>query len=381
MTARILLATTMTWPFPAQLAAAFAGAGARVEALCLPHAMLAHSRHVSKTHIYRPLHPKQSLCAAIKAARADLIVPCDDLTADLVSWTHGETLPGRLEFLSRAAEAGAPAVTAMPVTNIEQLEGTMRRLGLPLVLKSDHSWGGEGVVIATTRQEVYVAFRKLSRRSRLRNVARALRGRGSHFLTRALFPVTPRISAQPFVEGHPATSSIACWQGTVVGATHFDVLLSTTPNSPASVIAAVPCPEMEDAARAVAKAFSLSGLFGLDYIRDRDGHVHLLEMNPRATPTMHLTLPHDLPAALMRAAGLPARARPPMTDQSEIALFPREWLRDPTSPWLSRAYHDVPWDDAEVVRSCVRAGPPAARALLESGRHPALTTKSPVFGG
>jgi biotin carboxylase len=269
----------------------------------------------------------------------------------------------------------------MRVASAEQLEDAVRRLGLPLVLKSDHSWGGEGVVIATTREDVRAAFHKLTRRSRLRDAARAMRGRGSHFLTRALFPVTPRISAQRFVEGRPATSSIACWQGAVVGAMHFDVLLSTTPNSPASVIAAAPCPEMEAAARAVAQAFNLSGLFGLDYIRDRDGHAHLLEMNPRATPTVHLTLPHDLPAALMQAAGLPARARPPMTDQREIALFPREWLRDPTSPWLARAYHDVPWDDAEVVRSCVRGGPPAARALLESGRHYALTTKSPAFGG
>jgi hypothetical protein len=380
MSARILLATTMTWPFPAQLAAAFAGAGARVEALCPPESVLTRSRHVAQSHRYQMLTPGQSLRRAIADARPDLIVPCDDLAAGLVSTARGETLPGRLEFLSRASAAGAPAVAAMNVDGTLQLEEAIGRLGLPLVLKSDHSWGGEGVVIAATRQEAHAALRKLTRRSRLRDVARALRGRGSYFLTRAAFPVVPRISAQRFVEGRPATSSIACWQGALVGAHHFDVVLSTTPNSPASVIAAVSCPQMEDAARAVAGAFNLSGLFGLDYIRDGRGHVHLLEMNPRATPSMHLVLTHDLPAALMRAAGLPARVRPPVTDRSEIALFPREWLRDPQSPWLARAHHDVPWDDPEVVRTCVRAGPAAARALLESECAVALTTKHPVFG-
>jgi len=41
----------------------------------------------------------------------------------------------------------------------------------------------------------------------------------------------------------------------------------------------------------------------------------------------------------------------------------------------------VPWDDHNVVRACVRAAPPAVRALLESAPEPVLTAKNPVFGG
>ncbi|HEY5083324.1 MAG TPA: hypothetical protein VII48_02290, partial [Rhizomicrobium sp.] len=255
--ASILLATTMTWPFPAQLAGAFAGVGARVEALCPPRAMLARSRHVAQLHRYNALAPMESLCQAIAAAHPDMIIPCDDLAAEQVNRAYGAASIGRLDFLTRAAEAGAPAVPATALDSEDRLDEVTRQLGLPLVIKSDHSWGGEGVAIAATRQEAHDAFRRLTQQSRLRNLGRALRGRGAHFLTRALHPANASLSAQRFVEGQPATSSIACWQGEVVAAHHFDVLLSTTPTSPASVIAAVGCPQMQASARAVAGALGL----------------------------------------------------------------------------------------------------------------------------
>jgi hypothetical protein len=95
-------------------------------------------------------------------------------------------------------------------------------------------------------------------------------------------------------------------------------------------------------------------------------------------------LKQDLPAALLKAAGLPSRSRAPMTDKDEIAIFPREWLRDPASPWLKSAYHDVPWDDPEVVRACVRTAPAANRAaaqtLLEAANRSVYPKKDAVFG-
>jgi hypothetical protein len=379
--ATILLATTMGWPFPAQLAGAFAGTGAQVQALAPASSMLARSRHPVRHHLYSSLAPMDCLNQAIAAGRPDLIVPCDDLAARLVAQVHGEPLPGRLDFLSRAAEAGAPVAASQAIAEEKDLAAAIEKLGLPLVLKLDHSWGGEGVAIAASRQEAVKAFRRLSRQSRLRNILRALRGRGTHFLTQALYPVSSRISAQHFISGTAATSSVACWRGKVVASHHFDVRVSTTPTSPASVIAISDCREMAAAAETVAQAFHLSGLFGLDYIRDARGQVHLLEMNRRATPTMHLALGQDLAASLLRAAGFAASFRPPVTDKKQIALFPREWLRDPASPWLARAYHDVPWDDPEVMRACVQAGSAEARARLRPSGEAALTTEKPIFGG
>jgi hypothetical protein len=44
-------------------------------------------------------------------------------------------------------------------------------------------------------------------------------------------------------------------------------------------------------------------------------------------------------------------------------LFPQEWLRDPSSPYLHSGYHDVPWDQPDLVRACVR-NPDALGSLL-----------------
>ena len=385
MPATVLLTTTMDWPFPAQLAGAFVGAGATVEALAPKGAMLSLSRHPSRMHRHHALSPKDSLRAAIAAAKPDLVVPCDDLAAEILRELRGgQDLANRHAFLLQAAKAGAPAGKTIALTDESLLEGAIRELGLPLVMKCDHSWGGDGVAITTTREEALTAFRRFHQTSRLRNLIRAVRRGERYFLTRALSPVTPVISAQRFIDGHPATSTIACWKGEVVAAHHFDVLGTSGATAPACVIARRDCAAMAASAKAIAREFHLSGLFGLDYMRDAKGDVHLLEINARATPSAHLMLKQDLPAALLGAAGLPSRQRPPMTDRDEIAIFPREWLRDPGSLWLKNAYHDVPWDAPEVVRACVRTAPAAnraaAQALLEAANRPVYPKKDPVFG-
>ncbi len=363
MTATILLASTMPWSFPAQLAGAFAQQGARVEALCPNGAILTASRHVAHHTPHQALSPDAGLRQAIARARPDLVIPCDDQAAEMVQRVSGTpSLASRTGFLALAQQAGAPAAESIAVPDAAALETAMQRLGLPLAIKTDHSWGGDGVVIAGTREEARQAYQRLQETSRLRDLARALRRRRSYFLTRALYPRPPRISVQRFVAGEPATSSIACWQGRLVAAHHFDVLLTAHANGPASVVRRAVCGLMEDSARRIAAAFNLSGLFGLDYIRDAKGAVHLLEINPRATPTAHLALEHDLAAALLQAAGFAAQPRRAVTKSAEIALFPREWLRDPASPWLKNAYHDVPWDDPGVVRATIRATGAAARA-------------------
>ena len=104
-------------------------------------------------------------------------------------------------------------------------------------------------------------------------------------------------------------------------------------------------------------------------------------MNRRATPD-HASAAETGSGrrACCTGAGFAAHARTAVTDKKQIALFPREWLRDPASPWLTQAYHDVPWDDPEVLRACVQAGSAEARARLARSRQGALTAEKPVFG-
>jgi hypothetical protein len=42
-----------------------------------------------------------------------------------------------------------------------------------------------------------------------------------------------------------------------------------------------------------------------------------------------------------------------VTESDTIALFPQEWMRDPASEYLTSGYHDVPWEEPELIRACV----------------------------
>jgi hypothetical protein len=367
--ARILLAAATDWPFPARLAGAFADLGAKVEAVCLKHSPLRQSDVAMRRHDFSPLKPLTSLADAIAASLPDLVVPCDDLMAELLwrlararpdlaplltrSCGDADTFPAlssRNDFLRRAAQAGAPAADTIALDDAADLDRAIAAFGFPLVLKADGSWGGDGVVIARSHAEARAALAKFARASRLRLIASAVRRREPHLLVRARFPRSPQPGAQRFIPGRPATSSIACWRGKLLAANHFDVQIANG-TGPATVLGISRDPVMEDTARRLAASFGLCGLHGLDYMRAEDGQLRLLEINPRATPSAHLALgpDHDLVAALLRAIGHPMPDRPAVTLQDRIALFPQEWRRDPESPHLTAAFHDLPQADPALA--------------------------------
>jgi len=365
---RILLASVTDWPFPARLAGAFIALGAKVEALCLKRSPLHRSGLAVRLHPFSALKPLLSLADALTRAAPDLVIPCDDLMAELLWRLAGaqpefkpliarscgnlEAFPilaARNDFLREAAKAGAPSAATIALESDADLGRAIAAFGLPLVLKADASWGGDGVVIARDETAAKAALARFSSAPRWKLAARALKRREPHLLVRARFPVPPAPGAQRFVAGHPATSSIACWQGKLLAANHFDVAVCNG-TGPATVLAIARDPAMQDSARRIAARFGLSGLYGLDYMRGADGSIALLEINPRATPTAHLALgpDHDLAAALLTAAGHPMPDRPAVTHRSEVALFPQEWRRDPESPHLESAYHDLPHEDAAL---------------------------------
>ena len=119
---------------------------------------------------------------------------------------------------------------------------------------------------------------------------------------------------------------------------------------PPNVIRRVECPEMAAATQRIARHFELSGIHGMDFLRDSSGAVHLLEINPRATQGGALAFGpgRDLPAGLASCLQPLAGMRTPILNDT-VAIFPREWQRDPASPWLRSAHHDVPWDDPAVL--------------------------------
>jgi len=387
MKRKILLATTVDWPSAARLAGAFATLGATVEAVFPRGHVLAVSRYVNRAHRYRPLRPLASFAEAIEAAAPDRIVPCDDRALAFLLRLEpqfGALLArslGRLEsypvMMARspsiviAREQGIAAPLTLAVAHETLLPAALERVGLPAVLKTDGSWGGGGIAVVRSLAEAAHAYRALcGPPSRLRSLARAVLRRNQHFLLEAWAPNRANVSVQAFVPGKPATSVLACRDGRLLASLHMDVVEWEGIAGPARLMRRTGCPRMEEAAQTIARRFGLSGLIGLDFVRDKAGVPWLIEINPRATQICHLVLGPDLPAALL---GRPPR--PPATGKSTVALFPQLL----TAPAHRRdVFQDVPRDDPAVLRALSpkglpgEAAPDAVAELPTAGNGPAM---------
>ena len=368
---KILLATTLNWPSTARLAGAFALLGAAVEAVAPRRHVLNTSRYPKHVHRYAPFDPLGSFARAIETAEPTRVIACDDRAlmlllalsrfAPLLRQSLGPlesycVLTARSPSIAAAREEAVIAPLTLAVGDCAQLPEAIARVGLPCMMKSDSSWGGDGVKLVHTAQEAERAFVRLKGPpARLRSLARAILRNDLHFVGEALTPRACLVNVQTFVPGTPATSVFAARDGLVLASLHMDVLASDGSTGPASRMRHVEDVVMEDAARRIAVRFRLSGLIGLDFVRDPAGLPHLVEINPRAAQICHLALGPDLPAALLDAA-----PRPAVTRLKDIALFPQLVTGGRPGPAV---YEDVPWDDPGLLRALARRLLPKAEPV------------------
>jgi hypothetical protein len=379
----VLIATTCRWFPTARLAMALANAGCVVETVCPVHHPLSKTSAVHRTYTYRGLAPLKSFMDAINATNPDLIVPGDDLATRHLHQLHHweqqkakastlcalierslgapESFPvvyARTAFMELARQEGVRVPKTAVIADTQDLRKWVAQTGFPTVLKANGTSGGDGVRVVQTLEEADDAFRVLQAPPLIARAAkRALVNHDHTLLWPSLLRRRSVVNAQAFIAGSEATSTIACWQGTVLAAIHCEVINKADSAGHATVVRLIESPEMATAAERIARKLNLSGLHGLDFMLEADtGNAYLIEINPRATQLGHLALGQgrDLPAALYAAItdGLPQPARK-VTEKDTIVLFPQEWIRDPASPFLQSGYHDVPWEEPELIRMCV----------------------------
>jgi Carbamoyl-phosphate synthase L chain, ATP binding domain len=385
LSAKVLLVCTSRWLPPPRLGVALANAGFTVEAVCPSPNPLSTVRCVAKVHPFAGLAPLLSLKAAVSSAKPDIIVPCDDFAVLYLRDLHGREkaaskhgsmisavierslgssasfsmLYERAALMDMAASEGIRTPPTQAIASIEELRGWASRRVFPIALKSDSSSGGEGVRIASSMEEAERAYMALSAPPMAARMAkRAVIDRDARLFWPFVFRRRQVVNAQVFVRGRDATSSVACWNGSVLASLHFEVVNKTSATGHSSVLRVTHNPEMSAAAEKIVRRLGLSGVHGFDFmIEAGTNNAYLIEMNPRATQVGHLTLGpgRDIPAALFAAVtGQTMREAPAVTENTVIALFPQEWKRDPASPYLLSGYHDVPWDEPELIRACVR---------------------------
>ncbi len=400
----VLIATTTRWIPTARLAVALENAGCVVDAVCPSNHPLAGTDAIRKTYKYKGLDPLTSFEDAISAAKPDLIVPGDDRATQhlhllydrerrkgnadkpscaLIQRSLGaaENFPvlyARTKFIQLAQEQGVRVPRTEIIRDYDDLKKWLAQTDLPVVLKADGSSGGDGVRVARTFEEAKRALRFLQAPPLLaRAVKRALLDQDRTLVWPSLLRRRSVVNAQAFVAGREATTSVVCWKGEVLASLHFEVINKTVSSGPATVLRLIDNAEMSSAAEKMARRLNLSGLHGFDFMLEtQTENAYLIEINPRLTQVAHLTLGpgRDIPAALFSAiSGQPVSPSPKVTEENTIALFPQEWIRDPASPFLQSAYHDVPWDKPELIRACVRSRRKQAAWYSQQSRVQALS--------
>jgi hypothetical protein len=259
-----------------------------------------------------------------------------------------------LADLARLPDVHIPQTTA--IFGVSDLLDWVRRHGLPAVLKLDGSFGGRDVILIRTMGEVVPSL------LRMRLQKSWIRRMKSFLVDGDVEPVlapknfwNAQMCAQSYVAGRLANCVVACWRGDVLGWAAVEVLQCGGRDfGAASVVRRVKGEPMIAAARSIAQHLKLSGIVGFDFVLDDVAQrAELIEINPRATQINHFPGYDgpDLATALFCAV----RNEPVVNSTNrqwieEVALFPQEWEREPTSKWLSSAFHDVPFEEPELLR-------------------------------
>jgi len=382
----VLVATTYKWYPTARLAVALAKAGFQVEAVCPSGHPMFKTSAVRERHSYSVFSPVRSFGAAISATKPDLVIPGDDIAVQHLhrlyevkrsddgagsnfcallerSMGSAESFPivySRTAFMEVAREEGVRVPDTAGLSGVNELREWVRQAGLPAVIKANGTSGGIGVRIVQTQEDAEREFLRLQAPPELlRALKRTLVDQDAKLLGPSIRRTPFRMSVQKFVRGSEATSAVACWKGKVVASTHFEVVKKLDETGHATVIRRIENPEMTEAAEKLVRRLNLSGLCGLDFMLEAGTrNAYLIEINPRCTQVGHLALgPGRDIAAALRAAVSEEKVEETLsvTEKDTIALFPQEWLRDSASPYLRTAYHDVPWDEPELIRACIRA--------------------------
>ncbi len=390
---RVLLFATLRWPMAGRLAIAFLQLGCEVDALCPRGHPVALIKGIGRTFRLPGLRWQAGLLRAIAARPADLIIPCDDDAAVTLSQLHDALnsadpaahrvqqlirrslgMPSacayathRAQLMALARDAGIRVPETRDLGDGEVLGEWVSRHGYPAVIKLDQTWGGLGVSMVRCTEDLVRVNAAARRPPAIKSLFRAIQDRDLCTWLRSLAQRPRQRTLQAFVSGSPANRAVACWQGEVLAGISVEAVTTLHATGPATVVRVLENQDMSAAAECLVRRLGLSGLWGFDFIlEDGTGHPYLIEVNPRATPVCHLPLGpgHDLPAALLcrLRQEVVAQVRPPIPADL-IAMFPGEWHRDPASPHLHHAHHDVPWEQMEFLKDCL-ARPWAMRGLF-----------------
>lgn len=381
MAPKVLLATTCRWFSTARLAMAFHRVGCEVDLLCPPNHPAFSTHALQHRYRYHGVSALLSFRNAILDSQPDVLIPCDDVAmrhmhrlysvasrstdinstkiCTLLQVSMGDPLSypvteSREKFMATMRELGIRVPETQTVDSPDQVKQWLAHFGFPAVLKADGTSGGEGVKIVRTLPEALRAYEILhAPLATLVAAKRTFFDHDSNCIVPWLMQHTRQVSIQGFVAGPDATVAVACWQGEALASIDAEVLQTSKPKGPATIIRLCRDGDRLDAVRTIVRKLGFSGLCGFDFMIDAaNGDSYLIEMNARATQTCSFPLgpQRDLISSFCTALSGQSFSDSAMQFTGDtIALFPMAWSGDTASDLFRSAFPDLPVDEPELV--------------------------------
>ena len=372
----LLLGTATQWLGTARTPRALAKAGFKVAVLAPEGSLVLKSRFVSQVGLVPdtaiPMEWLGMLIRMVDKVAPDLLVPGDEMAVRLLFTLVLDPPPGlqadvqaRLAalvtkslgdprfyatstdktLLPPAAEAlGVRMPPYAIVARAHDAVAFAEERGYPVVLKRRFGFSGAGVAVVATRTELMDAAQRLLRPSQL--------DLGEN--------KEPQLLVQEFITGVQHSQALVSLQGVPLAGFGWERHVATNPLiGQTSVLRFIQSPETRMFSEKLCRGFGICGFMNLQFMMDsKTGEAHLLEINRRIVTHTHMgeRVGADLGVALYRALEGEPPAPVPEAQNTEgdiVAVFPREWLRDPESRYLHEYPVDVPWDEPELIEACL----------------------------
>jgi hypothetical protein len=370
----VLIVAAKWWSTSARMAIALARNGCRVGVVCPAGHPLTLVSGIDYIRRYRGIRSLSNLRRCISEWAADVVIPCDDgvvaqlhelhrrdpTLRDLIERSIGSPdgypiVRSRFQLLNTAENMGIRVPKTVRVGSAQDLVMWHRDNPSISVLKVDGGSGGNGVRISRSLDESLLAWRELSKHpTAAQSWKRLAIDRDPLATWLRLNRGSREVTIQEFIAGRPANSMLVSRQGAVIAQAAALVVASDGPTGAATVIRHIDDRRITQAGELLAAKLHLSGFCGLDFMIEADtGNPYLIEMNPRCTQLGHLEFSGR--GSLARAFTADLKREPnPCTLQpirrGLIALFPQAFRKSiARNPHLDSSYHDIPWEEPQVV--------------------------------
>lgn len=358
----LIVGCTTDWAGIARLPRALGRAGFEVGAFGYKDSILMQTRFLDHRWMVDVKLPRDAFAGAvlevIRKFQPDLLIPGDDPALMFLHRLHEHLLqihhpgpemavfersftpPARRAIIERksrlpeaAAELGLSVPPLLVAPALADAAEFAEQQGYPVVFKLDYTFSGNGVRVCRDARELEAVHREIAAQPEV------VRTRG--------------FSLQKYIHGVDTKVVFVARAGVLLAGFTFQVLHQFPAiKGPSSAVQLVEFPDLLEAVRKLVAWFGFTGFADAEFrIEEGTGRRYLIEINPRPVPQCHLgpVMGHDLCRALAVSFDGGEIVPPVQPIVDKIAFFPAELKRDSSSPLLTMAYHDVPWDDPPLL--------------------------------